>query len=174
MKILGAILAGGRAHRFGSDKAHALYEGKRLIDRVDAALSAQCDAVVVCGREEPGSVCIPDSPAADLGPLGGLYAALAFASNNAFTHVLSAPCDVPFLPDDLAKQLRCDGAAIVENHPVVGLWPVDSSEHLAQFLSDDGRALYGFADAVKAHKITVHPPLLNINYPDDLPPETHG
>ena len=38
--ILGAILAGGQARRFGSDKAQALYEGARLIDRVAAALAA--------------------------------------------------------------------------------------------------------------------------------------
>eukprot|EP00611_Tribonema_gayanum_P009759 TRINITY_DN19634_c0_g1_i1.p3 TRINITY_DN19634_c0_g1~~TRINITY_DN19634_c0_g1_i1.p3 ORF type:complete len:108 (-),score=11.69 TRINITY_DN19634_c0_g1_i1:38-361(-) len=68
---LGAILAGGQARRFGSDKAQALYEGARLIDRVAAALAAQCEAVVVCGREEAGFACIPDWPESGLGPLGG-------------------------------------------------------------------------------------------------------
>ncbi|HSF13587.1 MAG TPA: NTP transferase domain-containing protein, partial [Erythrobacter sp.] len=52
-KLLGAILAGGQARRFGSDKAQALYQGARLIDRVASALAAQCESVIVCGREEP-------------------------------------------------------------------------------------------------------------------------
>lgn len=169
MKILGAILAGGHAQRFGSDKAHALYEGKRLIDHVNAALAEQCDAVVTCGREEAGAMCLPDSPAPDLGPLGGLNAALNFAQANSFTHVLSAPCDVPFLPDDLAGQLSGEGPAIVDSQPVIGLWPACVAQDLAGFLSDEGRALYGFAEAVGARKVAVHPPLLNINRPEDLP-----
>ena len=45
MKLLGAILAGGRSSRFGSDKAFALLNGKPLIDHVIAALAAQTDAV---------------------------------------------------------------------------------------------------------------------------------
>ena len=47
--LLGAILAGGQARRFGADKAHAIYRDQRLIDQVAAALQAQCERVIVCG-----------------------------------------------------------------------------------------------------------------------------
>jgi molybdenum cofactor guanylyltransferase len=169
-KLLGAILAGGQARRFGSDKAQALYEGARLIDRVAAALSAQCESVVVCGREEAGFACIPDWPETGLGPLGGLAAALRHGSNGSFTHVLSAGVDVPDLPDDIATILAGEGAAIVESQPVIGLWPVAAGPALEEFLAGGGRSLYRFADHVAARRIDLAAPLMNVNRPEDLPP----
>lgn len=168
--LLGAILAGGQARRFGSDKAQALYEGARLIDRVAAALAAQCNAVVVCGREEPGFACIADWPEAGLGPLGGLAAALRHAEAGGLTHVLSAGVDVPDLPFDLAVTLAGEGAAIVESQPVVGLWPVSDLPALAAFLEGGGRSLYRFADAIIARQIDLPAALMNVNYPEDLDP----
>lgn len=169
-KLLGAILAGGQARRFGSDKAQALYEGARLIDRVSGALSAQCDGVVVCGREEAGFTCIPDWPEPGLGPLGGLAAALRHAGGQGYSHVLSTGVDIPDLPHDLAALLAGEGAAIVESQPVVGLWPVDAGGVLDAFLSGGGRSLYRFADHIAARQIDLPAPLLNVNRPEDLPP----
>nr|WP_234036287.1 molybdenum cofactor guanylyltransferase [Porphyrobacter sp. YT40] len=168
MKLLGAILAGGQARRFGSDKAQALYQGVRLIDRVAAALAAQCESVVVCGREEAGFACIPDWPEAGLGPLGGLAAALRHAEAGGFSHVLSAGVDVPDLPHDLAAMLAGEGAAIVESQPVVGLWPVEAGAALAAFLASGGRSLYRFADHVAARRVELAAPLMNVNRPKDL------
>ncbi len=169
-KLLGAILAGGQARRFGSDKAHALYEGTRLIDRVTAALLAQCEAVVVCGRDEAGFACIPDWPEAGMGPLGGLAAALRHAEAQGFTHVLSAGVDAPDLPHDLAAMLTGQGAAIVESQPVVGLWPITAAALLETFLGEGGRSLYRFADRIGARRAELPRPLMNVNRPEDLPP----
>ena len=168
--LLGAILAGGQARRFGSDKAQALYEGARLIDRVAAALGAQCEAVVVCGREEHGFVCIPDWPEPGLGPLGGLSAALRHAEAGGFTHVLSAGVDAPDLPHDLTASLAGEGAAIVESQPVVGLWPVSVGPLLEGFMAGGGRSFYRFADHVGARRVELLAPLMNVNYPEDLGP----
>ena len=167
-RLLGAILAGGQARRFGSDKAHALFEGARLIDRVAEALAAQCEAVVVCGREEMGFACLPDWPEAGLGPLGGLAAALRHAGAGGFTHVLSAGVDAPDLPHDLAASLAGVGAAIVESQPVVGLWPVSDLPVLEAFLSGGGRSLYRFADTTSARRIDLPHALMNVNRPEDL------
>lgn len=174
IRLLGAILAGGQARRFGSDKAHALFEGARLIDRVAAALHAQCEAVVVCGRDEPGFTCIPDWPRAGLGPLGGLAAALRHAEADGLTHVLSAGVDAPDLPLDLAALLAGEGAAIVESQPVVGLWPVAEFPALEAFLHGGGRSLYRFADHVGARRVELAAPLMNVNRPEDLPPPRSG
>jgi molybdopterin-guanine dinucleotide biosynthesis protein A len=167
--ILGAILAGGQARRFGSDKAHARLRGWRLIDLVYDRLSVQCDAIVVCGREEAGFTCIPDAPEPGLGPLGGLNAALAHAAGEGFAHVLSCGVDVPNLPPHLAEMLAGEGAGIVQSQPVVGLWPVTLAGVLADYLAEGGRALYGFAERVEARRIGFDPPLLNVNTPEDLP-----
>jgi molybdopterin-guanine dinucleotide biosynthesis protein A len=168
--LLAAILAGGQARRFGSDKAQALYEGARLIDRVAVALAAQCGSIVVCGREEPGFTCIPDWPEAGLGPLGGLAAALRHAAMQGYAHVLSAGVDIPDLPHDLAATLAGEGAAIVESQPVVGLWPVEAGPLLETFLAGGGRSLYRFADHIGARQVELARPLMNVNRPEDLPP----
>lgn len=168
--LLGAILAGGQARRFGSDKAQALYGGARLIDRVAAAMVAQSGALVVCGREEPGFRCIPDWPEPGLGPLGGLAAALRHAGENGFAGVLSAGVDAPDLPHDLARALAGEGAAIVESQPVVGLWPAATAPALEAFLAGGGRSLYRFADHIAARRVDLAHPLMNVNRPEDLPP----
>jgi len=169
MRILGAILAGGKAQRYGSDKAQALYRGERLIDRVARALLAQCEALVVCGREEPGFTCIPDLPRPGMGPLGGLNAALHYGHENGFDLVLAAPCDIPDLPRDLVSELYGDGAALVASQPVVGLWPAALAEALDRFVLGDRLAVMAFADAVGARRVEIHPPLSNVNRPEDLP-----
>ena len=97
-RILGAILAGGRSTRFGSDKALATLDGQALIDRVAEALAPQVDALIVVGRSHPGMTCIPDRPAPDLGPLGGIAAALHHAETHGFAQVLTVPCDAPSCP----------------------------------------------------------------------------
>jgi molybdenum cofactor guanylyltransferase len=168
--LLGAILAGGQAQRFGSDKAQALYGGARLIDRVAAALAAQCEGVVVCGREEAGFLCLSDWPEPGLGPLGGLAAALRHADAHGVSHVLSAGVDVPDLPFDLAATLAGEGAAIVESQPVVGLWPASAASVLEAFLQGGGRSLYRFADHIGARRVELATPLMNVNRPEDLPP----
>ncbi len=168
MNVLGAILAGGQARRFGSDKAQALYDGVRLIDRVADALGTQSQALIICGREEPGFGSVPDLPEAGLGPLGGLNAALHFAETHGFAHVLSCGVDVPNLPADLVGQLSGDTAAVVADQPTVGWWPVHHAADLAEFLEEGGRALYGFAERIAARKIALDPPLINVNRPEDL------
>lgn len=145
-----------------------MIDGVRLIDRVADALGAQTTALIVCGREEPGYGCVPDQPAAGLGPLGGLKAALTFAEAKGFAHVVSAGVDVPNLPASLAAQLAGEGAGIVASQPVVGLWPVSLAADLSDFLEEGGRALYGFAEKVGARQVEIDPPLMNVNRPEDL------
>lgn len=168
MRVLAAILAGGQSRRFGSDKALAMVDGARLIDRVAQVLRPQCDTMVVCGRNDPAFTCLPDWPEPGLGPLGGLNAALRHGAANGFDAVLSASCDVPNLPADLRKQLTGEGATCASEQPVIGWWPVSLAEQLEGFLAQGGRALYRFADHVGARQIAFHPPLANVNRPEDL------
>ncbi|ABC63938.1 molybdenum cofactor guanylyltransferase [Erythrobacter litoralis] len=169
MRVLGAILAGGRSRRFGSDKAHATIDGERLIDLVARSLAAQCEAVVVCGREEDGINSIPDWPEPGHGPLGGLNAALHHAAIEGVDAVLSCGCDVPNLPTDLLRQLEQGAPAIAGEQPVVGLWPVSLALACDSYLATGQRSLYGFADHVGARRVPIEPPLANINHPSDLP-----
>jgi molybdopterin-guanine dinucleotide biosynthesis protein A len=132
VKLLGVVLAGGKSRRFGSDKALAVLDGRPLIEHALAALSG-CDAVMVAGREWPGVHALPDRPASDLGPLGGLNAALYHAARQGFTHVATLPVDCPTLPPDWRAQLGV-GPAYAIGQPLVGLWPAELADGLAGLL----------------------------------------
>lgn len=169
-RVLGAILAGGRARRFGSDKALATLDGRRLIDRVADALTPQVDAIVVIGREHPGMACAPDRPGPDMGPLGGIAGALHHAARHGFDGVLSVPCDAPALPDDLrAILVDGDGPAFLPDLPVVGWWPVATLATLDALLGRPGsHAVRAFADAIGARPRATATPIANVNTPGDL------
>jgi molybdopterin-guanine dinucleotide biosynthesis protein A len=169
-RILGAILAGGRSSRFGSDKALATLDGRALIDRVMDALGPQVDASVVVGRSHPGASCIPDRPAPDLGPLGGVAAALHHAMAHGFEQVLTVPCDAPFLPANLRQQLSDVGSvAYYADLPVVGWWPSGASPLLDMLLAEGGsRSVRAFADRIGATSVAASGEIANINTPDDL------
>jgi molybdopterin-guanine dinucleotide biosynthesis protein A len=172
MMVLGAILAGGRASRFGSNKALALYRGEALIVHAARTLGAQADAIVVCGGETvlPGALYLPDRPEAGLGPLGGLAAALFHARQHGFAGVVSTGCDTPLLPAGLVERLReGNGAAYVEGMPLIGWWPSDLTEALDAFLQQDSRrSMRGWAAAAGARAVHLPEPIANINTPGDL------
>lgn len=170
MRVLAAILAGGKSRRFGSDKALVPIGGARMIDVVARALLAQAAALVVCGREDDAYTCVCDRPEAGLGPLGGLSGALHHAAENGFDAVLSSGCDSPGLPHDLLEQLRGPGASFVASQPVIGLWPVAVAGELDAYLAEGGRAIRGFTDRIGARAVEIEPPIANINRPEDLSP----
>ena len=167
--ILGAVLAGGRSSRFGSDKAAALLDGRTLLDRVIDALRPQVDALVICGREHAGLTSVPDRPGPDLGPLGGLNAALHHAAAHGFEAVVTVPCDTPFLPDDLVERLRtAEGAAYAMSIPVIGWWPSTLAGRLDDHLATGpDRSVRRWAAAVGAEAIEIGP-LANINNVTEL------
>lgn len=167
--IVGAILAGGAASRFGSDKAMALLQGVPLIDHVATALAPQADTLVVVGRPHGALVSVPDHPAPGFGPLGAIAGALRWARANGYAVVLSAPCDAPVLPPDLVPLLGGEGAAYVAALPVLGWWPVTLADHLATWLAtDQPRAVRRWASAVNARAVTLPTVPPNVNTAADL------
>lgn len=168
MRLLGAILAGGQARRFGSDKALAMADGARLIDRVAAALAPQVDALAVVGRDWPPLIRIADLPGPGLGPLGGLAGALDHGARHGFDAVLTAGCDLPDLPADLVA-LLCPAPALIADQPTIGLWPVALAPALVDHLASGGnRAMRGWADRAGARRVAAPTPIANINAPADL------
>lgn len=169
-RILGAVLAGGRSSRFGSDKALALFERRSLLDHAVDALSVQVDAVVICGRSQTGRPCLPDRPGPDLGPLGGLAAALRHALDQGYEAVVSTGCDTPMLPPDLVSRLRRAGAAsYVGDLPIVGLWPAGLSPAIDRFLAaSPSRSMRAWSACARAVAIDLPRPVPNINTTLDL------
>jgi molybdenum cofactor guanylyltransferase len=168
MRLLGAILAGGQSRRFGSDKAKALVAGKPLLDHVADALRPQCAELVVAGRDWPGIISIADLPESGLGPLGGLAGALDHAQRTGFDAVLSSGCDVLGLPADLAELLG-NGPVILDDLPIVGLWPAGLAGELIAWLGDPAnRSVYRFADQIGARRVPMPKGLINANRLADL------
>ncbi len=162
--ILGAVLAGGRSSRFGSDKAVATVGGKALIDHVAEALAVQCDAVVIVGR--PGG--IPDRPQPGEGPLGGLAGALHHAGAEGFEAVLTAACDNLDLPPDCAIRLS-PGPSHAEGQQSIGLWPATLAPMLDAWLAEQpDRSIIGWARHVGARAVRLSAKAANINSPADL------
>ena len=170
MKLLGAILAGGASRRFGSDKADALLNGRKLVDHVVEALRRDCDALVICGRTHPPIPRLEDLPATGLGPLGGLCAALVHGRDAGFDAVLAVPCDAPNLPADLLLRLAQSGQpAYVADQPVIGLWPCVLADRLRRHLEQNAdRSLRAWARAAEAMRVELPRTICNINTPDDL------
>lgn len=135
MKTLGAVLAGGRSSRFGSDKAVATLDGKTLLGHAVAALRPHCDALVIVGRDDG----VADWPRPDMGPLGGIAGALRHAASDGFDQLLTAPVDCVRLPADLRALLE-PAPAFLDTQPVIGLWPVGTLDALQAILAD-GRDL---------------------------------
>ncbi|MEN2785965.1 molybdenum cofactor guanylyltransferase [Sphingomonas qilianensis] len=172
MRILGAILAGGEARRFGSDKGLAQLEGQSLIAHAADVLRSMSDAVVVCGRAvaPAGLATVPDWPAGGLGPLGGLCGALRHAAAGGFDAVLTVGCDTPELPPAvLGALIAAGGASYVRQLPILGCWPVTLAARLADHLATDtDRSVRGWGTLAGAVAIDAGGDIANINRPDDL------
>lgn len=193
LKVLGALLAGGKSERFGSDKAMAVYQGQYLIDHAIGLLEPQCDALLICGRSYGDYAFVKDDPE-DQGPLGGINAALRYAKNQGFDAVISFPCDT--IRRDMIKRdmIRRDNAehdadgrdraiekseilwfehgkaAYVRNQPVIGYWPSTLSDRLGHWLhSQKRRSMMAWAEYIEASAIEAEDIFVNINRPEDLP-----
>ena len=167
MKLLGAIIAGGRATRFGSDKGAALLDGRALIDHVAAALRPQVDALLICGREWPGLESLADRPEAELGPLGGLCAALHAAQQRSFDAVLTAGCDT--LPVPLLNRDVDAVAQVIDHHWLFGLWPATLAPTLDDYLATTAdRSMRGWTVKCGARIVPCDTALHNLNTPTDF------
>lgn len=161
--ILGAVLAGGRSSRFGSDKALAALGGHTLLERAVASLEAQCDSVIVVGRGD-----VADRPRPGMGPLGGINAALHHAASHGFSEVLTCGVDCAGLSPQTCADLA-PAPAYVADQPVIGLWPASAAPALDAFLASDAKhSMRAFAAMIGARPVSLSASPANINTREDL------
>ncbi len=113
---VGAILAGGRSSRMGTDKALVPVGGIPMIEWVAAALRSVVRDVVIVGRTEPvaGIRAVPDLRPGRRGPLAGLVAALDCSGGRP---VLLVAVDQPLVRPATLRGL----VDLLESDPVVPL-----------------------------------------------------
>jgi molybdopterin-guanine dinucleotide biosynthesis protein A len=107
--VLGAVLAGGRSRRFGSDKAFAELGGESLVRRAARSLDAAAGRVVVVAndleRHLLEGVTVRQDLIPGVGPLGGLHTAVSWAAEEDLGGVLVLATDMPFVPPSLLRAL---------------------------------------------------------------------
>lgn len=167
MKLLGAILAGGKSSRFGSDKAVALVDGLPLIDHVVMGMFRNTDHLLIVGREWRDFERIPDGDFAGEGPLAGLLSAMRHGQANGFDAVLTAPCDALPVPD--LKALAGGGPIVIEGHWLFGCWPCNMADALAAWLAGQpDRSVRGWLFASGAAEVPASRFIYNLNTRDDM------
>lgn len=155
--ITGLVLAGGRGMRMGGvDKGLQMLHGEPLASYVLKRLAPQTGALLISANRHPdvytalgapfGARVLADTLPGFPGPLAGLLAGLRAAGTG---YVLSAPCDTPGLPVELAALLTqaldsnqadiatvttTDAAGRVSLHPVFALLRTSLADDLAAFL----------------------------------------
>ena len=107
-RITGLILAGGRGSRMANiDKGLQLFRAKPLVAHARERFGPQVDELLISANrntaeyEKFGRV-IADADDQFSGPLAGLLAGMQTATHSL---IATAPCDSPFLPDDLVSRL---------------------------------------------------------------------
>lgn len=179
-----AILAGGCGSRIGGRKPLRVLGARLLIDRaVERAQTWSSDVVAIVRHPEQvgKSSCEIIEDSLDVqGPLAALAAGLAWATGRGKTALLTIPCDMPFLPDDLAAHLGNGlGQASValaasggHIHPVCGLWKVEVLSLLPDYIATGKSSLKGFAASAGfteiAWPVAKRDPFFNINSGVDL------
>ncbi|MFI4904606.1 MAG: molybdenum cofactor guanylyltransferase MobA [Burkholderiales bacterium] len=153
--ITGLVLAGGQGRRMGGvDKGLVEFDGRPMVAHVIARLAPQVATLVINANQNAeryaafGHPVVADAIGGFAGPLAGLHAGLTVARTS---HVVTVPCDSPFLPDDLAARLAAamsaDDAQLAvartgdQPHPVFALVAVGVLPHLARFLENGGRKI---------------------------------
>jgi molybdopterin-guanine dinucleotide biosynthesis protein A len=155
--LTGLVLAGGRGTRMGGvDKGLQLLHGEALALHVMKRLAPQTGSLLISANRHPevyaalgspfGASVVADSVADFPGPLAGLLAGLRAART---PFVVSAPCDSPGLPADLAARLadaldaqHADIATVTtvdthgktSIHPVFALLRTSLADDLSAFL----------------------------------------
>jgi len=157
-QITGLVLAGGRGTRMGGvDKGLQSLHGEPLAAHVIRRLAPQTGALLISANRHPDTYAalgapyratvvadvLPDFP----GPLAGILAGLRATGT---PYLLSAPCDSPWLPADLAARLahaldadQADLATVAtvppngdrSLHPVFALMRTTLADDLTAFLA---------------------------------------
>ncbi len=166
----------------GVDKGLQPLHGKPMVAHVIARLAPQVADIVVNANQNLeayrafGHRVVPDAIGGFAGPLAGLHAGLGAATRE---FAVTAPCDSPFLPEDLVARLlgALGGSDLAvaktgdQPHPVFSLTRVAVRGHLEAFLAAGGRKIDAWYATLKVVEVPFDDEadaFRNINTVDEL------
>lgn len=179
------LLAGGKGKRIGGNKPFAPYGRSTLIETVIARLKPQVRGLVINAGAKESPLVMPlsclglplifDAPdLIDLGPLTGVLSALEMARAAGDAQVITAPCDMPDLPEDMVAQLLAATPADVvyfkgeRDYPLCALWNMALIGPLRTALerAEGGLAVMRFlaSQDVRTVKVSDDAAFANINH----------
>jgi molybdopterin-guanine dinucleotide biosynthesis protein A len=191
-RVVGVLLAGGRARRMGGgDKCLRPLAGRPILARVIERARPQVETLVLNANGDPGRFADFDLPvAADViegfaGPLAGVLTGMEWTKIHRpdCPWIVTIATDTPFLPVDLVARmmatLEAEGAKLAvassdgRAHPVFGLWPVSLADDLRHaMVAEDLRKVDRFTGRYRlceaAFKTERLDPFFNTNRPEDL------
>ncbi len=183
--ITGLVLAGGLGRRMGStDKGLRCLNGQPMVAAVIARLLPQVGRLLINANQNFeryaafGHPVVADDIPGFAGPLAGLHAGLRRAETE---FILTAPCDSPLLPADLAQRLggalEAAGAELAvartgaQPHPVFALTRRRVLPGLQAYLATGGRRIdrwYADLTVVEVAFDDEADAFLNINTTEEL------
>ncbi|MBL4626606.1 MAG: molybdenum cofactor guanylyltransferase [Roseicyclus sp.] len=176
--IPAVILAGGQGLRIGGDKAQVLLAGRPLWRHVYDRVAPQVAAVVVNGVGSFGSMPVIADDVPGQGPLGGVLAAMDWASRQGAKRVMTVAVDTPFLPGDLCARLAMQVGPIVIArtddglHATTALWDVSLADDLRAALAAGARKVTAWSETAGYAAVpfpeSVPPAFFNVNTREDL------
>lgn len=163
MSISAIILAGGRATRMdGVDKGLVMLQQKPLVAHVIERLQPQVDELMINANREIshyqtlGHAVFMDEDTNFIGPLAGFSLGLQHCKHE---YLLTAPCDSPLLPMNLAQRLmntlkvhHADIAVAKSNgdtHPVFSLCKKTVLPNLIDYINNGGRKVSAWQKSLK-------------------------
>ncbi|MBI2619182.1 MAG: molybdenum cofactor guanylyltransferase [Ignavibacteriales bacterium] len=185
ISLTGAVLAGGRSSRMGSDKALLQWKGKPFVGHTADILSEVCLQVVIIGDKterfsDLSYSCFEDIiPSA--GPLGGIHSAL---THSTIDHVLVCACDLPLISagvlESLVGQRSKDSEITIARYndvtqPLLGIYERRCLSKLSDFLEKGGRKVREFLKQCRTETVDLQSLipglsediLLNVNTVED-------
>jgi molybdopterin-guanine dinucleotide biosynthesis protein A len=174
-----AILAGGRARRFGGlNKASLRLGAERIIDRQLAVLRQVADDVFLVAPDakpfaDLGLAIVPDA-IAGAGALGGIYTAVVASPRE---RTLVVACDLPFLRAALLDRMVSDaeGDLVIPHgprgyEPLCAVYSRGCAEPIRQQIARGDLRASGVPDAVRGllHVVEIGPEVLAALDPDGL------
>jgi len=188
-KILGVVLAGGKAQRFGEDKTQVKLDGKILINYILSEIIDQFNEILIVTNKEinfikSNKISTTEDFEEGLGPLGGILTAMKWIKDNRkdYKWISTFPSDTPFFTKNELKifyeniDIKKNKLFFMKNentrHNIFGLWSIELADQLELDLQKGERKVENWADSIGVKVINIQnkkkDPFFNINTKEDL------